>query len=262
MDILIAVITLGSLGVIFGVGLAAASKKLAVRIDPRLEKVHGLLPGSNCGSCGGAGCFGFAEMLLSGKADVSACRVSEEGIKEKIAQLLGKPLEKQVKRVAVLHCNGGVRVQAKYHYDGLQDCVAANLVLGGPKECFYGCLGLGTCARICPFGAIRMNKDGLPEVITAKCKACNKCVEICPKKLFSLIPVTHPVYVACRSHDIGKDTRAVCSVGCIACRKCEQICPVKAITVIDNVAVIDYQKCISCGKCVEACPVKAIRKRE
>lgn len=75
---------------IFGVGLAIASKKLAVRIDPRLDLVHGLLPGANCGACGKAGCFAFAEALLSGKADISACRVANEKIKKKIQGILDK----------------------------------------------------------------------------------------------------------------------------------------------------------------------------
>lgn len=258
MEIFIPILTLGLLGLIFGVGLAIASKRFAVTIDPRLEKIHGLLPGSNCGACGGAGCFGFAESLLSGKTSIDACRVSAEQVKEQIAKLLGKKLEKKVKKVAILHCNGGRKVKDRFIYQGIEDCVTANLVLGGQKECVFGCLEFGTCAKICPFGAIKMSEEKLPIVDVTKCKACNKCVQICPKKLFSLIPVTHQVYVACTSHDLGKDTKAVCLVGCIACRKCEQICPVDAIHVIDNLAVIDYKKCTSCAECVKVCPMKTI----
>lgn len=262
MEILIPILTLGALGLIFGVGLAVASKRLAVQVDPRLEKVHGLLPGSNCGACGGAGCFGFAEGLLSGKFSVDACRVSEEAVKEKIAYLLGQKIEKKVRKVATLHCYGGNKVKDRFVYKGIETCVAADLVLGGQKSCVYGCLGFGDCARVCPFGAIKMSSEGLPVVDEAKCKACNKCVLICPKKLFSLINVTHNVYVACRSRDLGKDTRLVCPVGCIACKKCEQVCPVDAIHVIDNLAVIDYHKCTSCGKCIDVCPMKTIRRKK
>jgi RnfABCDGE-type electron transport complex B subunit len=258
MEIIIPILTLGTLGLLFGVGLAIASKKFAIETDPRLEKIHGLLPGSNCGACGGAGCFGFAESLLSGKVSVDACRVSEEAVKEQIARLLGKKLDKKVKQIAVLHCNGGARVEDRFIYEGIEDCIAVNLVLGGQKECVFGCLGFATCVRVCPFDAIQMSVEGLAVVDKEKCKACNKCVEACPKKLFSLVPVTHTVYVACSSQDSGKDTRAVCPVGCIACRKCEQVCPVDAIHVIDNLAVIDYAKCTSCGECVKVCPMKTI----
>jgi RnfABCDGE-type electron transport complex B subunit len=258
MDILIPVLTLGFLGLVFGVGLALASKKFSVASDPRLEKIHGLLPGSNCGACGGAGCFGFAEALLSGKTSVDACRVSNEKAKEQIAKLLGKKLEKKVKTIATLHCNGGTKVKDRFLYKGIQDCVAANLVLGGQKECVWGCLGFGTCVEVCPFGAIKMSDEDLPIVDKNKCKACNKCIVICPKKLFSLVSVTHNVYVACSSHDLGKDTKAVCPVGCIACKLCEKACNFDAIHVIDNLAVIDYNKCTSCGECVKVCPMKTI----
>lgn len=258
MEILIPVLTLGFLGLIFGVGLAIAAKRFSVQLDPRLDKIQGLLPGANCGTCGGAGCFGFAEGLLSGKMSIDACRVSEEAVKERIAGLLGKKLEKKVKKIAALHCNGGSKVKERFLYQGIEDCLAANLLLGGQKECVFGCLGFGTCARICPFSAIRMSKDYLPVVDKEKCKACNKCVLVCPKKLFSLVAATHNVIVSCCSHDLGKDTSLVCGLGCIACRKCQQSCPVDAIHVIDNLAVIDYSKCTSCGECVKVCPVKCI----
>jgi len=244
---------------LFGVGLAIASRRLAVKTDPRLEKIHGLLPGSNCGACGGAGCFGFADKLLKGEASVSACRVSEERVKEEIARILGKKLEKDTKLSAILHCGGGKKVKDRFLYDGIEDCISANLALAGEKECVFGCLGYGSCAAICPFGAIHMTGEGLPAVDKARCKACNKCVQACPKKLFSLIPWASNVYIACSSHDTGKDTIKACPVGCIACRKCEQVCPVSAIQIIDNLAVIDYNKCTSCGECVKVCPMKTIR---
>ncbi|OGX23226.1 MAG: hypothetical protein A3K54_01150 [Omnitrophica WOR_2 bacterium RBG_13_44_8] len=261
MEIIIPILTLGFLGLVFGIGLAFASRRFAVQVDPRLEKIHGLLPGSNCGACGGAGCFGFAESILSGKTKIDACRVANDKIKEQIAGILGRKLQKIEKGIAVLRCNGGKeRVKDRFTYKGAQDCIAANLVLGGQKECVWGCLGFGSCVEVCPFGAIKMSEEGLPVVDAIKCKACNKCVEICPKKLFSLIPLGHAVYVVCSSHDLGKDTRLVCPVGCIACRKCEQACPVDAIHVIDNLAVIDYDKCTSCGECIKVCPVKCIRR--
>lgn len=249
---------LGSLGAIFGVGLAVASKRFAVQSDPRLDKILGLLPGANCGVCGGAGCFGFAESILSGKLSIDACRVSEEKVKEEIARLLGQKLEQETKKAAVLHCAGGEKVKERFIYQGIKTCAAANLVLGGQKACVYGCLGFGDCVRVCPFGAISMSPQGIPVIDEAKCKACNKCVIACPKKLFSLAPVTGRVIVSCSSHDSGRDTKAVCPVGCIACGLCQKTCRFNAIHVIDNLAVIDYAKCTSCAECVRVCPMKTI----
>ena len=262
MDILIPILTLGSLGMIFGLGLAFASKKLAVQIDPRLEKIHGLLPGSNCGTCGGAGCFGFSEQLLSGKVGIEACKVSEDKVREQIANLLGQKIQTKVKTVAVLHCHGGKKVKDRFIYQGIEDCIAANLVLGGQKECVYGCLGFATCVRACPFGAITMNEENLPVINENKCTACGKCVAICPKKLFSLVPVGKVYAVRCKSLDLGKKVMEVCSVGCIACRKCEKACPTGAIKVIDNLAVIDYNICDNRGECFRVCPTNCIARKE
>jgi RnfABCDGE-type electron transport complex B subunit len=259
MAILIPVLTLGALGLLFGIGLAIASKKFAIQTDPRLEKIHGLLPGANCGSCGGAGCFGFAEDILSGKRSIDACKVSADTVKEQIAKLLGQKIEKKTKQVAILYCYGGKKVGEKFLYKGIKTCVAVNLVLGGQKNCRFGCLGFGDCVKVCPFDAITMSEEDIPIVDENKCKACSKCVLVCPKKLFSLVLQKNRVYVACSSHDLGKDTKLVCPVGCIACRKCEQVCPVDAIHVMDNLAMIDYQKCTSCGECVKVCPMKTIR---
>ncbi|MFC1658849.1 4Fe-4S binding protein, partial [Candidatus Omnitrophota bacterium] len=161
-------------------------------------------------------------------------------------------------RIKRAYPGAGKKVKDRFQYNGLEDCIAANLVMCGQKECIYGCLGFGTCARICPFDAITMSDEGLPVVDVQKCTACGKCVQACPKELFSLAKVVSKVHVLCSSHDTGADTRRVCPVGCIACRKCEKACSVDAIHVIDNLAVIDYDKCTSCGECVTVCPVKCI----
>lgn len=262
MEILIPILTLGFFGLVFGIGLAFASKKFRVDIDPKLEKITGLLPGANCGACGKAGCFGFAESLLGRSVEIDTCRVCADVNKDAIASLLGKKIEKKIKLTARLHCNGGSKVKNRFAYSQIQDCIAANIVMKGHKECVFGCLGFGTCVTVCPFGAIKMGLDGLPVVNDLKCRACNKCVLTCPKKLYSLIPLEKPVYVACRSHDAGKEVKAVCPVGCIACKICEKTCKFDAIHVIDNIARIDYVKCTSCGECVKVCPAKTILIRQ
>ena len=257
-QILMPVLILGVLGLLFGIGLAIASRRFHVDVDPRFEKITALLPGANCGACGKAGCFGFAESLFTKEGDVDKCRVCAETNKELIAEILGRKLEKKAKLTARLLCNGGKKVKDRFIYTQIKDCVAANLVMKGQKECVFGCLGFGTCAKVCPFGAIRMSEEGLPVVDDNKCRACNKCVIACPKKLFVLVPVNSPVYVACSSHYSGKEIRAICPVGCISCKLCEKACPSDAIHVVDNQARIDYKKCTSCGKCVIACPMKTI----
>lgn len=259
MNIIIPTLLLGVLGAIFGICLAIASKKLAVHIDPKLEKLNSLLPGVNCGACGYAGCMGLAEEILSGKQNVNVCKVIDDKSKEKVANFLGQKAEKHIRKTAIVKCFGGTKVKNRFEYTGQQDCKSANLFLSGFKECIFGCLELASCKNICPFNAITMSEENLPVVDAHKCKACNKCVLECPKKLFALIPASNKVYVACISHDCAKDTRNNCPVGCIDCKMCEKACKFSAIRVNDHIAEIDFTKCTSCLACIKACPRKIIK---
>jgi Na+-translocating ferredoxin:NAD+ oxidoreductase subunit B len=263
MTILVPILILGSLGVLFGIGLAIAAKRFCVASDPRIEKILSRLPGANCGACGKPGCLGFAEGLIQGTCTVEECVVNQEQARHDIAAILGIESKTKVKKLAVLHCHGGSeRVKDKFAYHGIKDCLSAAMVMGGPKACVYGCIGYGSCARICPFDAITMSEENLPLVHSDKCRACGKCVEVCPKHLFSLAPATKTYAVRCKSLDAGKEVIEACAVGCIACHKCEKACPVKAIQIVDNLAIIDYNICDNRGECFRVCPTKAIAKKE
>ena len=58
-----AIISLTLLGAILGLGLGVAARKFAVAGDPLLDEIEAMLPGSNCGQCGHAGCAGAARRL-------------------------------------------------------------------------------------------------------------------------------------------------------------------------------------------------------
>ena len=65
LDILLPAGVLGGMGVLFGAGLAFASKKLAVPVDERVEKVRECLPGAGCGACGYTGCDSYAAAVVN-----------------------------------------------------------------------------------------------------------------------------------------------------------------------------------------------------
>jgi len=46
---------------------------------------------------------------------------------------------------------------------------------------------------------------------------------------------------------------------CVGCGVCIEECPVGAISMRDDVAVIDEKNCIRCGTCHDACPQEAVR---
>ena len=256
--IIIVLCTLVGLGLIFGIGLAVASERFKVDADPRIEEVEELLAGVNCGACGQAGCSGLAEALVAGEAEPAACPVCESEARQQIASVLGVELTEKEPEIAVLLCKGGARVERKADYDGVMDCRAAALVHGGPKLCSFGCLGLGTCVEVCPFEAVRMGADGLPEILEERCKGCRKCEAVCPKAVLRVVPISKAVHVQCRSTERGAAVKKMCAVGCIGCKKCEKACEQDAIKVEDFLATIDYEKCTVCGACVEQCPTAAI----
>ncbi len=258
--IVLAVAVLGGLGLILGAGLALASVKLAVEHDPRIDQICDVLPSANCGACGYAGCAAYAEAVVAGTAAPNECVPGGASAASAIAEIMGVEVEAKAAMLAKIRCQGSLlNASEKFIYVGVSDCRAAKLVQNGAKSCEFGCIGLGTCAAVCPFDAIRHGLPGsIPEIDPELCTGCGQCVEECPVDVIELVPAEKSVHVLCRSRDKGKSVRQVCSVGCIACKACEKVCPVDAIHVIDNIAIIDYDKCIECGLCADKCPTGCI----
>ncbi len=255
-----AVVSLLVIGAAFGSLLAVASRKFAVAVDPRVETIQSSLPGANCGACGYPGCSGFAEAVAAGEAPADGCPVGGTEVARRIASIMGVEVAEREPEVARVLCGGGDReATVHYRYSGIEDCRAAALTPGGgPKACSYGCLGMGTCVRACPFDAMYMDRNRLPRVIEKRCTGCGNCVRACPRKLIVLAPVSKRVHILCNSRDRGPVVRKVCTVGCIACRLCVKECPRQTIAFEENLARIQYSGCDSCEACVAKCPTKCI----
>ena len=254
-----AVIALSALALFSSFLLAVVARAFAVPINPKVEEVEGALPGANCGGCGLPGCSELARRIAEGKADVDACPVGGESVALKLAQIMGKSFEGgAVRKIALILCNGNDQVaQKRFHYNGVRDCTSAAMLFGGDKACLYGCLGLETCVGICPFQAMRMLPNGLPQVDPAKCTACGKCVTACPKKIIKLVSIDKRVHILCSSHDRGARVRKICTVGCIACTKCVKEAPEGAITMHENLAVVNYDFDIP-DSVAASCPMNTI----
>lgn len=259
--ILLAAVIVGGTGLFIGVFLGLAGKKFAVEVDEKEEAILAVLPGNNCGGCGYPGCSGLAAAIAAGEAEIGTCPVGGAPVAAKIGEIMGVEAGEQVRKVAFVKCAGDCNVAKElYHYHGLTDCVMINqMQTGGFKACDDGCLGGGTCVNACPFGAIHI-KDNIAVVDRESCKACGKCVAVCPKHLIELIPYAQRHMVRCNNKEKGKMVISACEAGCIACMMCTKVCPSDAIKVVDNIAHIDYDKCTNCGTCAEKCPKKIILK--
>jgi RnfABCDGE-type electron transport complex B subunit len=250
----------GFLGILFGTGLAVASRALAVEKDHRIEAVEGVLPGINCGACGFAGCSAYAEGMVKEDAEISLCSPGGQEVMVQLGKILGKEVDlTKEKMVAQVHCRGNQeRSKYKFNYEGVEDCVGAHLLFGGDKECPFGCLGLGSCIKICPVDAITYDQDGCVWVDKDICISCGKCVDICPTGVIKMIPYSADKIVACNSTDKGAKTKKYCTVGCIGCKLCEKKSPEGGFQVSSFLATIDYTQKGERGEAAQACPPKCI----
>ena len=269
MDILIAIAILGGLGLVFGLVLAAASKVFYVETDPRLDQLNECLPGANCGGCGFAGCGAYAEAVLKGEAPVGKCASGGNEAAKAMAAIMGVEAGEVTRKVALVRCSGARTYDAegnltkgakmKATYEGFHDCLAASRVGGsGPLSCKFGCLGYGSCTRVCKYGAISV-KNGVAVVDEDLCVGCMACAQVCPRKVITAVEPDRNVVIGCNSLAKGAVTNRACTIGCIGCGKCMKTCPSGAITITNNLAQIDYSKCTNCGECAKVCPKGLIK---
>ena len=259
-EIIIAVATVCAISIIIGIVLSIAEKIFHVDVDEKEVAVREQLPGSNCGGCGFAGCDALAKAIAQGNAPVNACPVGGKPVADKIAEIMGQEAEELERKVAYVKCDGTCDKRTDdYNYFGIDSCVyAAKMPGSSPYVCKYGCLGYGSCAKVCPVRAIRI-VDKKAVVDQSLCIACGKCIKMCPHDLIEFVPAKSTYRVQCSNLVKGKPVMNACTAGCIACGICEKNCPSGAIVLENNVAKIDYSKCTECGLCAEKCPRNIIK---
>ncbi len=258
MEIIIATLVVGVIGLLLGVALVATGKKFYVETDPREAAVRELLPGNNCGACGYAGCDAVAAAIAKGEAPANACPVCSADAAGQIAAVMGVEAQAAERHVAFVRCGGDCeKTTTTSQYVGVADCRAAALSGLNPWACGHGCMGYGSCVAACNYDAIHV-VDGVAVVDTSKCVGCGLCAAACPKNLIELIPAGERAAVRCANTDKGPAVRKLCAAGCIGCGICAKQCPEGAVAVENNLAHVDYAKCVGCGKCAEKCPTKAV----
>jgi Na+-translocating ferredoxin:NAD+ oxidoreductase RNF subunit RnfB len=261
--ILLSSIVLAAIGILAAVILYFVSQKFKVYEDPKIDEVAELLPGANCGGCGFAGCRNFAETVVknNGLGDLM-CPPGGAAVNSAIAAIFGGGEQIIVPKMTIVKCNGNCEnAPAKVHYDSIASCAYFNMIDAGESGCAFGCLGCGDCVKACKFDAIHIDPTTKLPVIGDNCVFCGACKKACPRSIIEIVPKHEQgvVYIACMNKEKGGEAKKNCAVACIGCKKCEKTCEFAAITVENNLAVINPDKCTACKKCMEGCPAKGIK---
>jgi Na+-translocating ferredoxin:NAD+ oxidoreductase subunit B len=262
MDINTILITSGSIGGVglaCGTALALAARFLAVKEDPRVEAMEEILPGANCGGCGLAGCADYAKAVVIDGAAINLCAPGGAEVLANMAAAMGMEASAEEKKVAVVMCAGdSEKAPRKHLYNGVADCTAAAAVAGGDKLCRYGCLGYGSCARVCPSGAIEF-RNNIAIVHPDLCISCGACLRACPRDLIKMVPISKTIHVLCSSKDKGPIVKKACQVGCIGCRMCLKLAG-DSFEMDGFLALRNYEIPVENELIVEKCPGKCIVK--
>ncbi|MFW6313896.1 MAG: RnfABCDGE type electron transport complex subunit B [Spirochaetota bacterium] len=274
--IITAAVLMGAIGLFFAIFLVFANSRFAVETDPKLDRVENALPGVNCGGCGYASCALYAEAIVEKDEELNLCVVGGAETTRDVARVMGVEVsgEQKEKLVAVVFCQGDNEA-SKFPgvHKGIQDCAAAIYSQDVSKRCKYGCVGMGSCVKSCPFDAIHLSDGGIPFVDAEKCTACGNCVRACPRDLIELHPVSHNSFVYCKSQDPGPIARKVCSKACIACQICVKAAAkdenAEAVTMHNNLAVVTPEPYAAKPEYGTKCPtgayasgINSIRKAE
>jgi len=162
---LIVVLVFGALATAFGALLGFAAIRFKVESDPLVDKIDALLPQTQCGQCGFAGCKPYATAMANGEADINQCPPGGESTILALADMLqkdAKPLNPEngahsVKRVALIR---------EPH-----------------------CIGCTLCIQACPVDAILGAAKQMHTVISEECTGCDLCLPPCPVDCIDMIPV-------------------------------------------------------------------------
>ncbi|MBQ8706721.1 MAG: electron transport complex subunit RsxB [Succinivibrionaceae bacterium] len=142
--------------VLFGLAgalLGFAAHHFKVEESPVALRLNKVLPQTQCGQCGYAGCRQYAEALAAGEAAIDLCIPGGQSTIDELASVLNVPAVKS-------QASGDTKSVA---------CIAENM-----------CIGCGKCAASCPVDAIVGAPRMIHAVMESRCTSCRLCVSTCP----------------------------------------------------------------------------------
>ncbi len=86
----IAILTVGVIALVAGLGLSYASRRLPASDDELVEQVNELLPQTQCAQCRYPGCRPYAQAIISAGAPINLCPPGGDDTVRRLAELLSK----------------------------------------------------------------------------------------------------------------------------------------------------------------------------
>lgn len=129
------------------------------------DPIDALLPQTQCGQCGYAGCRPYAQAVAEGAADINRCPPGGADVIGDLARLLNvavKPLDESC---------------------GVTKPPAVALI----DEAW--CIGCTLCIQACPVDAIVGAAKVMHTVIADECTGCELCIPPCPVDCIQMITV-------------------------------------------------------------------------
>ena len=129
-----------------------------------VEQIDKLLPQTQCGQCGYAGCKPYARAIADRLADIDQCPPGGAAGVRALAQLLGQ-------RVKPVNPANGVEKPP---------------LLAFVREA--ECIGCTKCIQACPVDAIVGAPKMMHTVLADLCTGCELCIPPCPVDCIDLVP--------------------------------------------------------------------------
>lgn len=153
-----------------------------------VKTVDALLPQTQCGECGFAGCLPYAEALALGRATINLCPPGGASTLNALGRLLGVD-------------------PAPYLAEVAQNTRKPSLAVIHEADC----IGCTKCIKACPVDAIIGSAKTMHAILTQDCTGCGLCVAPCPVDCIEMVEVPEAVFDKdrARARFMAKKARAL-----------------------------------------------------